>query len=209
MHKSVIPRISLALLAIFVSAGGCSLAAQEPAAREQKIVLIEPKLMAPAVSREIPGARSTVLVAARETDYGGLEYYDKEAFEALGKSWEAFYREARERADALLLTLEPEFKRDSRGVIEYALLSSESQRTAGVVLAAKFLERFRESLGDELVVMIPNRSTVLVFPKLASDYADYGEAVIEMYRDAVYPASLEIFVVDARGMRAIGEFQRE
>ena len=121
-------------------------------------MMIEPKLLAPEVARDVPGAKETVFAAGRETEYGGLRYYDRAEFESLGLTWEAFLARARESADRTMEALEPEYMRNEQGVIEYAVLRSKGQRTAGVILGEAFRKAFRKSLGEELVVAIPDRS---------------------------------------------------
>lgn len=176
--------------------------------REQFVVLIEPKLLATKLFRSIPGAKTTVFVPGRETEYGGLEYYDDENFKKLELEWEAFFERARESSDRLVEILEPEYVRDHAEVIQYAILRSKNQRTAGVILGEKFREKFRKTIGDELVVLIPDRNSVFVFPKLAGGYGEFGETMIEWYDDAVYPVSLEVFEVSGKGVRVIGSFSR-
>ncbi len=200
-YYSTIPGVAL-LAAAGVLAGA-------EAKRETFVVAIEPKLMAPAVSKAIPGAKETVLAAARETEFGDLRYYDREEFESLGLTWEAFLERGRRSADLLMGTLEVEYIRDEREVIQYALIRSESHRTAGVILGEAFRKEFRETLGPELVVVIPDRFTVIVYPKLGGNYHKIGPTIIERYDRAVYPVSIELFELDAKGaLNAIGGFSR-
>lgn len=193
---------------VTAGAGAILEGADEKARREPFVVVIEPKVMAPAVSRKIPGAKESVLAAARETEFGGLRYYDREEFESLGLTWNAFLERARRSADRVMESLEVEYFRDDREIIQYAILQSESQRTAGVVLGAAFRKAFLETLGPELVVVIPDRYTVIVFPKLAGRYGSIGPSVIEQFDRAVYPVSTELFEIDGKGLRVIGEFSR-
>ena len=175
---------------------------------EAYCMLIEPTLEKAEVSSEIPGAERTQLVAAKE-EPGGVRYYTRAEYEALGLDWLQFVVKSRESADRLLAALEPEYERDHRGVVKYALLRSENHRTAGVVLAPKFREKFKKTLGEDLIVLIPDRFTVFIFSKLASDYEAYGEAVVEQYQDATYGVSMEVFAIDNEGLRVIGRFEDE
>ena len=204
-YRQTVPVLILGALAlgVLLVAGG------ERPKRELFVVVIEPKVMVPAVARAIPGAKETVLAAARETEFGGLRYYDKEEFESMGLTWEAFLERGRRSADQLMGTLEVEYIRDEREVIQYALIRSENHRTAGVVLREAFRKEFRETLGPELVVVIPDRFTVIVFPKLGGGYQGIGPKMIEKFDEAVYPVSVELFQIDAkRGLSAIGGFSR-
>jgi hypothetical protein len=175
---------------------------------EAYCMLIEPTLEKAEVSSDIPGAERTQLVAARE-DTGGVRYYTQAEYEALGLDWLQYVAKSRESADRLLAVLEPEYERDHRGVVKYALLRSENHRTAGVVLAPKFREKFKKTLGEDLIVLIPDRFTVFVFPRLVSDYGAYGEAIVEQYQDATYGVSIEVFTIDNEGLRVIGRFEDE
>ena len=203
INRTVPVLILSALVLTALLAGG------QKARREPFVVVIEPRVMAPAVSRAIPGAKETVLAAARETDFGGLRYYDLEEFESMGLTWEAFLERARRSADQLMATLKVEYIRDDREIIQYALIRSESQRTAGVVLGEAFRKEFRETLGSELVVILPDRYTVIVYPKLAGSFQKIGPTIIAQFDRAVYPVSTELFELDAKGaLKVIGGFSR-
>lgn len=185
---------------------GLRAGAEGETGKEAYCVLIEPSFERPGVFEKIAGAKRTVLVPARETALG-MEIYGKEAFDELGLTWEEFAAKAAPGADRLLSTLKPRYERDHRGVVTHAVLESENHRTASLVLAPSFREMFRKTLGSELVVLIPNRFTIFVFPKLASDYAAYGEAIVEMYQNATYNVSVEIFLIDDERLKVIGQFQ--
>ncbi|MEM7144471.1 MAG: hypothetical protein AAF591_05010 [Verrucomicrobiota bacterium] len=188
--------------------GVCFGAEEEAGGLEAYCLMIEPRFEVAEVSSDIPGSERTQLVAGREVD-GGMVYYTRAEYEGLGVDWLGYVAKARASAGRLLASLEPEYERDHRGVVKYAVLRSESHRTAGVVLAPGFRERFREVLGEELIVLIPDRFTIFVFSKLASDYDAHGEAVVEQYGDATYGVSVEVFEVDDQGLRVIGRFGDE
>ena len=56
-------------------------------------------------------------------------------------------------------------------------------------------------------VAVPNRYTVYVFPRLASEYKEYSPLVMGAYHDSAYPVSLEVFEISPGGIRAIGVFE--
>jgi hypothetical protein len=167
-------------------------------------VLIEPKFMHPEVSFPISGARSTVLVPAYLSD-ADPHYFSKKDWDALGLTWDAF--RVRSAQNATEKKLSGELVRDNNKVVEYAAISSENPLTATMVLAPDFLKKFREIFGDSVLVAIPNRFTVFVFPRLASKYQDYSPLVMRAYHDSAYPVSLEVFEISADGIRAIGTFE--
>ena len=63
--------------------------------------------------------------------------------------------------------------------------------------------------GPSLLVALPNRFTVYVFPELASEYKDYAPMVIRAYEESAYPVSLEVFEISQSGIRAIGTFESD
>ncbi len=101
----------------------------------------------------------------------------------------------------------PKYVRNKKNVVEYAELRSEKPFMAEAVLTPKFLSLFEGVFGSTVLVAIPNRQTVFVFPKLASAYMDYAPMVLEAYRDAANPVSTEVFEIGPKGMRAVGIYE--
>jgi hypothetical protein len=92
-------------------------------------------------------------------------------------------------------------------VIQYAELKSERPIVASAVLAPKFLEMFKDTLGEKVLLVVPSRFKAYVFPALASNYQDYYPMVFEAYRGTAWPISVEVFEVSAEGMRAVGVYK--
>jgi hypothetical protein len=76
-----------------------------------------------------------------------------------------------------------------------------------MVLSPDFLKKFKDIFGPTILVAIPSRFTVYVFPALASEYKNYSPLVIQAYQQSAYPVSLEVFEISDAGMRAIGTFE--
>ena len=169
-------------------------------------VLIEPDFMHPEVSFSISGARHTVLVPGYLSD-GDPRYFSKKDWNALGVTWDAF--RARAARNATEKKFHAELIRDRHKVVQYAAITSEDPLTATMVLSPDFLKKFQDIFGAAVLVAIPNRFTVYVFPRLASEYKDYSDLVIHDYHASAYPVSLEVFEVSATGIRAIGVFEDE
>jgi len=110
-------------------------------------------------------------------------------------------------AAADLATLKPRYERNSKQVIEYAELASDRPIVASAVLAPKFLDLFRDTLGDKVLLVVPNRFHAYVFPALASNYQDYYPMVNEAYHDTAWPISVEVFEVGPEGFRAVGVYR--
>jgi hypothetical protein len=157
-------------------------------------VWLEPKFMHAPVTAPIKGAKKTEIAGGlMGTD--GLAVLPKAEFAALGIPWEKFTARARENAAADFAELQPRFERDAKKVIVYAALESTKPIVASAVLAPKFLESFKETLGDTVLVVVPNRFTAFVFPKLASRYGEYSPMVFRAYRETPWPVSVEVFEV--------------
>jgi len=169
-------------------------------------LLIEPTFMHPEVSFPISGARHTVLVPGYLSD-GDLHYFSKKDWDALGLTLDTF--SARAAQNTTEKKVGAELIRDRNKVIEYAAISSQDPLTATMVLSPDFLKKFKDILGDTVLVAIPNRFTVFVFPGLDTGYKEYSPLVMRAYHDSAYPVSLEVFEISASGIRAIGAFEDE
>lgn len=168
-------------------------------------VLIEPKFMRPEVSFPIAGAQRTVLVPAYLNKEGDPHYFSRREFEALKVDWAAFMARARENATDR--KLKAEFVRDRNEVVSYGAIRSDSPLTATAVLSPEFAKSFAEIFGPEMLVVVPNRFTIFLFPKLASRYTDYAPMVLEAYKATPYPVSIEVFELGAQGLKAIGIYE--
>jgi hypothetical protein len=123
-------------------------------------------------------------------------------------SWEAFFQQARANADADLAELTPRYVRDRNQVIEYAVLSSDRPVVASAVSSSKFHTLFESTLGEKVLVVVPNRFTAFVFPRLASNYPLYAGLVFDAFESTSFKGSLEVFEVGAAGWRAVGVYER-
>jgi len=169
-------------------------------------VLIEPAFMHPEVSFPISGAKRTLLVPGYMSG-GDLHYFTKKEWDAQGLTWDAF--RARAARNATEKKVSGELVRDHKKVVQYAAISSGDPLTATMVLAPDFAKKFTDIFGPSVLVAIPNRFTLFVFPTLASEYKDYSQQVISAYHDSAYPVSLEVFEISAAGIKAIGVYDDE
>ena len=169
-------------------------------------VLIEPKFMKAPVNAPIAGAEKTELVAAimGESEVG---YLSRAQFDAQKTDWAAFTAQTQTNAAAELRAVTTDYVRDRKKVIVHAVVRSPHKLVASAVLAPKFLDLFKDTLGEKVLVVIPNRSTAYVFPALASNYQDYAPMIFEAYRATAFPVSTELFELSADGMKAVGAFE--
>jgi hypothetical protein len=169
-------------------------------------LLIEPSFMHPEVSFPFAGSKHTLLVPGYIAD-GDPQYFSKKDWDALGLTLDTFRQRAGQNAAEK--KFHAELVRDTKKVVQYAAITSDDPLTATMILSPDFLKKFKDIFGPTILVAIPDRFTVYVFPALASEYKDYASLVIGVFHDSTYPVSLEVFEISDDGIRAIGEYQDE
>jgi hypothetical protein len=169
-------------------------------------VWFESKAVHAPVETAIPEAKRTVWVAGYLGE-DGLTPFSKSEYAALKVSPEAFARRAQANAAADLKLLKPEYVRSRNKVIEYAAFHSDRPIVASAVLAGGFLKLFRDTLGETVLLIVPNRFTAYVFPSLASDIEDYSPMGLSAFHETAYPVSPEVFELSAHGIRSVGLFE--
>ena len=196
------------LAVVLLLALTCSLCAEDSpvAVPESWRVILEPKSMHREITWEIPGAQRTVFapVVVEGDDY----------LFPNRKTWEQYHVEVAEiqrRAAVVaaedLTKVNVRYERNGRQVIQYAELTSDRPIVASAVLAPKFLALFRDTLGEKVLLVVPNRFTAYVFPALASNYQDYYPMVLDAFSSTAWPISVEVFEVSTQGLRTVGVYQ--
>lgn len=166
----------------------------------------EPKSMHAPVAVPLSGGQRTEL-ALGLLGKDGLESFSKAAFDALGQSREQVLAVARENAATDLAGISVRYERDRNKVIQYAELTSQKPIVASAVVSPKLLALFKDTLGDEVLLVVPSRFAAYVFPKLASRYREYYPLIFEAYRATAWPVSVEVFELDESGVHAIGIYE--
>jgi len=165
----------------------------------------EPSFERPPVSSPIEGSRRTLLAIAR-LDGDDLHYMTRQEQLALAVDVRELQGTAREAAEKELKAIEPQFVRDPKGVVLFALLDSDRPVVASTVLAPSFGDLFEPTFGPDLIVAIPSRNRVYVFPKLAGIYDRMSDYVRADYDGAIYPVSTELFSLKDGKLKTIGRF---
>jgi hypothetical protein len=179
-------------------------AASPSSSRDGWRLVLEPAFMHRAVTFGIAHAKRTVIAPVQLTAEREFSYPAKQEFEANRLTQASIAGNG--MADADLAELKPRFVRNRRNIIVYAELRADRPIVASAVLSSKFLAHFRDTLGDALLVAVPNRFTAFVFPALGNDYQQYAPLIIGAYRETPFPVSLEVFHVSADGWKAVGIF---
>lgn len=193
---------ALGLVGVFLLAIG-SLKAEE---LSEWAVMVEPSFMDHFVRRPVPGSDRTILSVARIVD-GQPQFLTREEKRGMAITFEEIEERASATTEKVLQKITPEVVRDNKGVIAFVALASEDPLTASTVLAPGFAERFRDQLGPDLLVAIPNRFQVFIFSRQDSVYQRMGDAVVSAYHSSDYPVSREVFALERGRLRSLGPYQ--
>ena len=118
-----------------------------------------------------------------------------------------FREKALINATSVIKSVKPEYIKDSTGKIEYALIQSDNPAIVSSVNTQQFRDLFKENFGSDLWVIIPNRSTILVMSADKNRLNTYKKAFYQMFLDAIYPVSREVFLINSKGLWAIGDLK--
>jgi|GEM_PF-1473938 len=168
-------------------------------------IWLEPKFMHPAVSQPVTGAKQTLLAFGQLTA-DGLTPFRKEEFAAFGLDPDLFTRLAGLNAAADLAKLRFRFERNQRKIIRYAAVESDEPVVASAVMCPGFLNLWKNTLGEKILLVVPNRNTAYLFPRIASEYQEYAPMVLRAYRETAYPVGIEVFELSADGWRCLGSY---
>lgn len=158
------------------------------------------------VAVPLAGAQRTEL-ALGQLGGDGLAGFSRVHFDARGQSREQILAIARDNAAADLAGISIRYERDRHRVIQYAELTSPKPIIASAVTSPKLRGLFKDTLGDEVLLVVPSRFAAYVFPKLASRYQEYYPLIFQAYRATAWPVSVEVFEVTDGGLRAVGVYE--
>ena len=181
--------------------------AQEDAPAKRVGIIFEGTFEKHVNSKKPADSELTQMVPYYEWDYG-VRAFDESYWTKNRFTWERITAIAERLGDDLMEVVEPMAVRDDRGVIKYAYIKDKDPFLTSIILSKKLVEKFRDSMCDSLHVMLIDRHIVYIFPATGMPITDYGPALVDEYRAARLPVSLEVFLVDDYGFRVIGELER-
>jgi len=173
--------------------------------REQPALLLGGSYERPPIYRYLPGSKRTIIYPAEL----GKNTFSKPLGHHLGmssKSWDQLIKKSQENSLLQLATLDPKIIRDRREIIQMAVISTDDPTTASLVLLPSFLGHFSAIFGPELIVAIPARNKIYIFPKLANELPRMADTMREDYLISPMPVSTEIFELSKKGLRTIGNY---
>lgn len=191
-------RAFLALLAI--TAANCAAGIPDPGWR----LVVVPAFERPALHREIPGSRTAILAVARPAGLGLFEY-------ATTRGAFRWARDlgAREGA-AWLDRADVQIRRDDKKVVDRILITGPDPMLSALALTPAFYQRFEPILGDGFHVIIPDRNTIALYPRLAGQIPPAEAAdLFQTHLVASHPVSREVFRATREGLIADGILSEE
>ncbi|MEM1443740.1 MAG: hypothetical protein AAGF67_15450, partial [Verrucomicrobiota bacterium] len=148
------------------------------------------------------------MVPFYEWDYG-VRAFSEEEWNKREMSWERVLEITESLADALVESVKPEFIRDERGVVLYAIFADKDPFLTSAVFSKKFRTIFEEKMGKSIYLVMVDRHVIYVFPAVGGSLEEFGPAIVNEFSTTSLPVSLEVFFLNDDGLRVIGELSRD
>ena len=174
---------------------------------KEPIFIIQPKNIRSEVIMMVPGAKQTAYSAGYLGELGVRLYGAEEFRSVYSGGWKEFREAALLASRNYLKSIKPVYIKDSAGEIEYALIQSENPLIIGAIKTLQFREIFKSKFGPNLLVVMPNRSTILIFSADKNSLNIYKKTFYQMFIDAIYPVSREVFLINSEGLSVIGDLK--
>ncbi len=158
------------------------------------------------ISFPFGGAKSTVLAPARMGE-SGVEFLTVGSWMAAGLNEEAVRKVTALTASDWLRHVKVDWVRNSKNVVEYAALRSDRFPVCVTVFAPEFRKQFEDVFGPKMLLVMPNRQTVFVFPGIGVDLSEYAPMILEAWRSLAAKVSLEVFELSGHGLKAAGRIE--
>jgi hypothetical protein len=180
-----------------------------PAAAEasQFFVILDPYFYRSPINLPVDGTKETVFTFYRAVDHETLTPAQPQ--ELSDEEQAAVKRRTESHARKLLEMIKPEVFRDSHGVITALRIHSSDPTLSGILLLPDLGNYYANLLGPDCFFAVPNRQTVLFFPRLASSIQSFSALVQSLYHNDPWPISTEIFEIAGGKLRASGRFDEE
>ena len=163
----------------------------------QRVVI--PAFERPALHESIPGSQTAIIAAARPADLGLFEYATTRGAMRWARDLGA------KRGTKWLAEAKIEIRRGKDRVIDRVLITGPDPMLSALALAPEFYRRFEPLLGDGFHVIIPDRNTIALYPRLAGQIPPAEAAVLlGMFLVADHPVSREVFRATRDGLVADG-----
>lgn len=170
------------------------------------VAILDPQFYRAAVSEAIQGTSQTVLAYYRVDS----ENLVAAKVEEIGAENRAVIKEQTlAHAQYLLKNLTPRPIRDSQGAITALVMESPDPTLSSVLLLPELNKRYEDVLGPDCLAAIPNRRTLFLFPRLASNVQSFATTILSLYHNDPWPVSTEIFAPTNGTLRVIDRFHND
>jgi hypothetical protein len=113
---------------------------------------------------------------------------------------------AQDAARQLAATLRPEVVRDAKGVLSALQFHSPNVALSSILLLPETWNRYSQALGPDCLAAVPNRETLLLFPRLGGNLRSFSVEALARYRNHPYPGSTEVLEWRNGALRAVHDF---
>jgi len=158
-----------------------------------------PSFERPALHESITGSNTAIIAVARHKGYDQLEYATTRA------AWRRAGELAGTRGGLWLAQADIQVRRDRRRIIDRVLIRGNDPLLPSLALAPAFYDRFEPMLGPGFHVVIPDRNTIALYPRVGGTIpAREAAALLRMNRYADFPVSREVFRASRGALDADG-----
>jgi hypothetical protein len=171
---------------------------------DQFFLILDPYFYRSPVVKPIEGTKETVLAYYRVVDRETLAAAKPQELPEKDRS--ASTQQTIDHARRLLGIVKPEIIRDSTGVITALRLGSFDPTFSSILLLPDLGNRYADLLGPNCYFAVPNRQTILCFPRLATNIQSFAALVFSLYHNDPWPISTEIFEIREGHLRVSGHF---
>jgi hypothetical protein len=174
---------------------------------DQFFLILDPYFYRSPIAIPIEGTKATVLAYYRVVDRETLAA--AKPLELPENERSASTQQTIDHARRLLGTIKPDIIRDSAGVITALRLDSLDPTFSSILLLPELGNRYSDLLGPNCYFAVPNRQTILCFPRLATDIQSFAALVFSLYHNDPWPISTEIFEIKEDHLRVCGHFNED
>lgn len=171
-------------------------------AHAEPVLILDPYFYRAPLSDPIDGSSKTVLAYYDETD-GKVAPFANPPRQPVSE----LRTLAIAYAQAILQKTSPKLLRDKHGVVVAIRIENQDPAFSSVLLTPGFADRFTEILGKDCLVSVPNRWTVFLFPRLASNIEEFSVPLRTIYHNSVWPVSTELFEWRAGTLHSVRDFE--
>jgi hypothetical protein len=171
-------------------------------AHAEPVIILDPYFYRAPLSDPIDGSSKTVLAYYDETD-GKVTPFPNPPRQAVSELRTLAIAYAR----AILQKTSPTLLRDKHGVVVAIRIENQDPAFSSILLTPGFADRFTEILGKDCLVSVPNRQTVFLFPRLASNMEEFSVPLRAIYHNSVWPVSTELFEWRAGTLHSVRDFE--